>query len=559
MPERIPLDQSRITPPPPLEEMRNRRTRPTRPAASSSTDPDCAYCGYPHPLPASLERWSRGVAGREGIITMPSHVPCPTCNNYHPRHDDHVPCDTCGETHSDTRPNVPATNGDFVENPEHGPLRHCEGCDSFVEPEHADNWEERHYAYDADAAGYHDGRGPRDEQTLISQEPERVAGIKERIDKMLKMHDSRVADSQYFIKHSPKGTYYGQYINNVQVYHKSNPNTRVGLLTYGDEGIVGQMFIDHRHQNTMAGVQMLAAAHRHLKNTLGRPIGLLRTESTSEQSAGLIKKIDPESTYLRNENANSGRYDDWRDSQQQLDAVPLRNDSLQRPVAEWEQKSKESGQRVADLLAMSYDSETRRRGSSYHPFNPSPEAKAIGDRIAAAQKEENAASEKAHKDFMATSAANIIASGVHHVAGDMPPHHVLDNSWRHDAYSKLSDLRSKEELQKSYPDEVVNEFGGYSLSHLVAQVEGNKPTNIYSRKYVPEVSEVGRKNFFNSNMKNVADTVGTSGVWTGDEETDNKATLPAPTPKLPLDLNPYERVKRIVTPTKRTLYVRDED
>jgi len=558
MPERIPLDRSRITPlnvsP---EEMENQRTRPTRPAASSSTADDCATCGRPHPVIEGLPRWSRSEPGREGILSMPGHVPCPTCNNYHPMNDDHVPCGTCGQIHPDTRPNVPATNGDFVENPEHGPLRHCEGCDEFVHPDHADNWEEHHYGNEADAMGWYGGREPRDEQTLEDQEPERVAGIRGRIDKMLKMHDSRVADSPYFIKHSPRGTYYGQYSNNVQVYHKSNPNTRVGVLTYDDEGIVGQMYLDHRHQNTMAGVQMLAAAHRHLKNTLGNPIGLLRTESTSEQSAGLIRKIDPDSTYLRNENANSGRNEGWQDNQSPTDATPVRNDSLNKPVKEWEQKAKESGRSVADLLAMSYDPEARRSGGGYQFNNPSPEAKAIGAQIAAGQKEEYAASEKANKEFMADSAKNILAAGVHHVAGDMPESDALKNPWKWDAYHDISQTRSVEELKKTYPDEVVREFGGYSLSHLADTVKANKPTNHWNRKYSEEVSEVGRKNFFETNMNNVADTVGTSGVWTGDEETDEKATLPAPKPKLPLDLNPYERVKRIVTPTKRVLYVRD--
>lgn len=485
---------------------------------------------------------------------MPGHVPCPTCNNYHPRNDDHVPCDTCGQVHSDTRANVPSPLHSpafqeryFEENPQHGPLRHCEGCDDFVHPDHAENWEEHHWGNEADSQGWYGGQEPRDEQTLEDYEPERVAGIRGRIDKMLKMHDSRVADSPYFIKHSPRGTYYGQYSNNVQVYHKSNPNTRVGMLTYNDEGIVGQMYIDHRHQNTMASVQMLAAAHRHLKNTLGNPIGLLRTESTSEQSAGLIRKIDPDSTYLRNENANSGRNEGWQDNQSPTDATPVRNDSLNKPVKEWEQKAKESGRSVADLLAMSYDPEARRSGGGYQFNNPSPEAKAIGAQIAAGQKEEYAESEKAHKEYMADSAKNILASGVHHVAGDMPHSDILENPWKWDAYNDISKTRSVEELKKTYPDEVVREFGGYSLSHLADTVKQNNKARTEAKENARSYVEPG------------TDVIGTSGVWTGDEETDEKTTLPAPKPKLPLDLNPYERVKRIVTPTKRILYVRDEE
>jgi hypothetical protein len=373
----------------------------------------------------------------------------------------------------------------------------------------------------------------------------------------------RVADSPYFIKHSPSGTYYGQYGHNVQVYHKRDPNTRVGMLTYDDEGVVGSMYIDHRHQNTMAATQMLVAAHRHLKGTVGNPIGLLRTENTSEQSGALIRKIDPESTYLRHDNADSGRHKHWVDQQFMINNTPLRNDSLQLTKDEWQKKSDVSGRSVADLMAMSYD--PRARNTTLEAGRPSNEATIIGRKIEKFQNDEQIEDEKNRKFVVGTAAANIIAQGVHEVPGDMPAHDYMENNWRHSAQDQLRALRDPKVLQETQPPEVAAELSHESLSYLRGRAREATPQSASNRK--TETYKYGPSKPDPEDIKAAVearhgrptlDLIGTSGVWTGDEETDEKATLPAPKPTLPLDLNPYERVKRITDPMGRRSYVQGD-
>jgi hypothetical protein len=454
----------------------------------------------------------------------------------------------------------------FQENPQHGPLRHCEGCDEFVDQAHADNWEEHHDNEHWSDQGFHDSRAPRDEYELEYQEPQRVAGINSRLAKLVALHDARVADSPYFVKHSPSGTYYGQDQHVVQVYHKNAPNTRVGRLTYDDRGEVGGMYVDHRHQGSMAAIQMLVAAHRHLKDTIGQPIGLLRTTSTTNQSAGLIKRIDPESTYLRHSDADRGRLHTYIDEQQQMDNVPIRNDSLMRTNAEWEEASQKSGRTVGQLMAMSYDQQNRSDSTYQIAYEPDSaektEALALRNRLDTAQQKERAGTRRREDAILGNAAANLIASRVHTVPGDMPvdfgkrwdPFH-----WIHDfdMYDSLPRTYSKEELEKSYPAEIAQKMGGLHVKTLSAGVAKAKPTYPNRRK---DQTDAFSDKMDSAETKRAveggADLIGTSGVWTGDEETDAKAETKSSA--LPLDLNPYERVKRIMNPLGKIDYVRGD-
>lgn len=538
---------------------------------TNESKPECTFCGDNHPVDLSVAgNVTYGQPGREGVLTFPHHTPCSTCGTYHAKGVNHNPCRECGEVHSDIRPWAYGRGFDSnirLENPQHGPNRYCEGCNDYVDQEHADNWEERHYGSEvrdseAQDEGWH-SRYPRNEHELVNEEPERVAGINERIGKIVKMHDARVADSPYFIKHAPSGTYYGQHGNNVQVYHRNAPNTRVGSLTYDDEGKVGSMYIDHRHQGTMAAIQMLVAAHRHLKDTVGNPIGLLRTENTTNQSAGLIKNIDPNSTYLRHDNADEGKNENWVDGQSEISNTPLRNDSLRLTKEDWHIKSEESGRSVADLLAMSYD--PKNRYVAYDAGRPSDEAKAIGEKIKKHQDEDSQDEEKQYKRIVGTAAANIIAQGVHEVPGDMPPHDWLENAWQPSARDRIAALRTPQVLQSTQPMDVAANLSHESLSYLrgrareaTPQDESNRKTTryLYSSSK-PDPDDIRAVVEARHGLE-APDLIGTSGVWTGDEETDEKATLPAPKPTLPLDLNPYERVKRITDPMGRRSYVQGD-
>ena len=388
------------------------------------------------------------------------------------------------------------------------------------------------------------------------------------------MHDARVADSPYFIKHSPARTYYGQMDHLVQVYHKSNPNHRVGYLSYDDEGNVGGMYIDHRHQGTMAATQMLVAAHRHLKDTIGNPIGLLRAENTSEQSGGLIKKIDPQSTYLQHDSAASGRNKSYVDDQFGHNSVPVRNDSLQKPIDEWEDLSNKSGRTVGQLMAMSYDPTNRRDAENWLRYEPdSPEkvdAIRLQRRLDANYLLDNDSREKRKNTILGSAAGDLVARRVHSVPGDMPVDYSGRDSshWTHDfdLHGSLPNTYTQEELEKLYPAELATQLRHKTPGILASGARRAKPNNpgrdaVKGKAYFDPSIKANDPAFvagIKNRVEGGADVIGTSGVWTGDEETDEKATLPAPPPKLPLDLNPYERVKRITKPLGDVLYVKDE-
>jgi hypothetical protein len=319
----------------------------------------------------------------------------------------------------------------------------------------------------------------------------------------------------------------------------------------------------------MAATQMLVAAHRHLKDTIGNPIGLLRTGNTSEHSAALIRKIDPDSTYLRHEDANSGRDTSYQDEQYRISNVPVRNDTLERPVSEWEELSKKSGQSVYSLMAMSYDPHNRGLARSNYDvqktkspfFNHNHYAESIGNTIEEGQREAEVQTQKDRDARLARDSADLLANRVHHVAGDMPANHPIENAWVTPAYmAQNEDKRDFTELQRRYPETAAILLAQPNLESIYRTSQNVNPITSSKRQRmgVGRVSPEGIK----ANLELGADVIGTSGVWTGDEAIDAKSTV-TPKPTLPLDLNPFERVKRIVgrpslQSPETNLYIKDE-
>lgn len=223
---------------------------------------------------------------------------------------------------------------------------------------------------------------PRSELDLVREEPERVAGIKERIGKVVALANSpRLQTSDYSAHSFPRGRFYPEHgiddktpeqaedegmsdrfygQHTVIGYHKG---TAVGRLDYNSKGEVGGWYIDHRHQNSPVNVQMLAVAHQHLLD-LGNPIGMLKSDTTSSNSAAVIRKIDPDSTYLRQGGANSGwnRDYEWDPKYHDDRVLPLSPEHTERrDRQQWKELSDKTGLNIHELHAISPDEQNREK------------------------------------------------------------------------------------------------------------------------------------------------------------------------------------------------------
>jgi hypothetical protein len=252
--------------------------------------------------------------------------------------------------------------------------------------------------YDDDDEDYSDfNRTPRSEEQLVAEEPERVAGIRERINKVMALTNTpKFQKSDYTAQSFPSGTFYGRYrldssspeqashdgmyggVHTVIGYHKG---VAVGKLEYNSKGEVNGWYVDHRHQNSPVSVKMLAEAHQHLLE-LGNPIGMLKSDHTTSNSAAVIRKVDPDSTYLRQPEADRG----WND---EVEWNPNHNDDRIHPLfpehterrsrEEWRDLSETTGLNIHELHAINPDAVNRGKAdlhelgdeaaSIYHAYN----------------------------------------------------------------------------------------------------------------------------------------------------------------------------------------------
>jgi len=251
--------------------------------------------------------------------------------------------------------------------------------DALTDPLEGHEWRQHHtWNWETvDDDDYRNNGYPRTEEELVREEPERVAGIKERIGKVVSLANSpRFQKSDYTAHSFPSGRFYDSHHiddrspeqaeddglnwgqHTVIGYHKG---TAVGRLDYNSKGEVGGWYVDHNHQNGPVSVKMLAAAHQHLLD-LGNPIGMLKSDTTSSNSAAVIKKIDPESTYLRLGTADSGwnRDYNWEPRHHDDRILPLLPEhSERRDRYEWKELSEKTGLNIHELHAISSDETNR--------------------------------------------------------------------------------------------------------------------------------------------------------------------------------------------------------
>ena len=508
----------------------------------------CPLCDHVHPAPTRND-WFRAHAG--GAVDRrvhPEHIACPTCGEYHTNTQRHGQCSTCGEAHPQGTPHPTANRecphcGDFAE---HG------ADDRTANAYHANDWDDWD-EYD------HDSPTPRTEPELVDSEPNRVAGIRNRLNAVLKMHDSRVHDSNYFVRQIPGGTYRRQDDDEhvVLAYHKNDPETAIGHLTYNNQGEVGGMYLDHRHQKGLAAVQMLVAAHRHLKDTIGNPIGLLKSGQTTTDSAGLIRKIDPDSTYLRQPGANSGTSHDTQISHTNFfSGVPVSPNSLIRPEHETRELAAKHGYSVSEALAMSYDPENREQARNpwFPPEGPrfqdmSPEVRAVHDRLEAAHTGARLFRQQQKVEKAKTELYDRLGQRVARHPGDLPIEGLGPRDLDEPIFHSMdrSGLRRLMDVGTTLPNDARS---------LRENFQAQQRRKIDTEMYTTEAAHDNQ------------DLVGTAGVWTGDDEIEDKKSPSRAeveekrTGLVPLDLNPMERVRRITQVGQygeTTAYRRAED
>jgi len=229
-----------------------------------------------------------------------------------------------------------------------------------------------------DYSGY--GKTPRNEQRLIDEEPERAEQIRQNISKVVALANSpRVKNSGYTARVFPAGTFYEHGIDDkspdqaerhgadwtshtVIGYHNG---VAVGKLNYSSQGYVGGWYIDHQHHKGPANIQMLAAAHNHLLQ-LGNPLGMLHSENTTSNSAAVIRKIDPNSTWLKQPSANTGWEEGnvWDPKYHDEGVFPLLPEHTERRSRrEWAHLSDFTGLNIHELHAISPDKMVRRNAN----------------------------------------------------------------------------------------------------------------------------------------------------------------------------------------------------
>lgn len=259
--------------------------------------------------------------------------------------------------------------------------------DALNDPLEGHEWRQHHtwsyettHDHEDDASDWN--RYPRTEEELVREEPERVAEIKKRIGKVISLANSpRLQNSDYVAHSFPRGRFYPEHIiddktpeqaehdgmrdlyngqHTVIGYHKG---TAVGRLEYNSSGEVGGWYIDQQHQNSPVNVQMLAEAHQHLLD-LGNPIGMLKSDTTSSNSAAVIRKIDPESTYLRRDGADSGWNRDytWDPKYHDDRVLPHYPEHTERrDRQQWKELSDKTGLNIHELHAISADPTNREK------------------------------------------------------------------------------------------------------------------------------------------------------------------------------------------------------
>lgn len=107
-------------------------------------------------------------------------------------------------------------------------------------------------------------------------------------------------DNGYVARKYPGASYPGQsgYAHHVVVYHKPTGKA-VGYTTMDDSGEVSMMGVHPDHQGSGAATVLVHGASQVLRDT-GHPLGIPSSETTTDDSAKMIRAFNPQSTALTN-------------------------------------------------------------------------------------------------------------------------------------------------------------------------------------------------------------------------------------------------------------------
>ena len=155
-----------------------------------------------------------------------------------------------------------------------------------------------------DEGGKNSVRSPEVEEYYLghgdyARSPERTANVAKRADDVQNVLDRRAEKhgEDYETHVFPYGTYPEQESNThtAVTYHKPTGEP-VSSMSFTSSGYVGSWAALEDHRGN-AALSTGLAAHRYLKS-IGHPTGILRANSTTDDSARVIKALDPDSTSL---------------------------------------------------------------------------------------------------------------------------------------------------------------------------------------------------------------------------------------------------------------------
>ena len=398
-----------------------------------------------------------------------------------------------------------------------------------------------------DDDGWSENSTPRTEQALVDEEPARADRIRQNISKVVSLANSpRVKQSDYTARSFPSGTFYEDRIDDkspeqaerdgrtwsshtVIGYHKG---VAVGRLTYSSDGYVGGWYIDHNHQKGPVSIQMLATAHQHLLE-LGNPLGMLKSDNTTSNSAAVIRKVDPESTWLRQPGANSGweRGSEWSAEHNDYGIHPyLPEHTERRSRREWAHLSEFTGLNIHELHAISPDERVRNLAELDQVGN------AEAEDIYHSYRKQKETSEKLKETSKKISERDSIPERISRFS--LPGGFLGDTA-------NLETQKSDSEVPEYLPHwreqrrnrlDALEELNNYDLATLrqgTARRISNNREKSSERALKLQMDSIRRSGGNPEEKLSEQVSSGATGVWTGEEET-------------PMEKDPAERARALM-------------
>lgn len=205
----------------------------------------------------------------------------------------------------------------------------------------------------------------------LERPEERVAKVAAKAGKAQRNIDARGEDYETHV--FPKGTYYGQEDSNLAVTYYKPTGEMAASMGFNDQGYVYHWASTEGHRHSVAGAASGVAAHNYLKS-IGHPTGILHAQTTTDESARVIRSMDPDNTSLLHRSEISSYNEDQ--AQDMVDRAALMgaphniSDLQTRPTNEQIARlSDMTGRHPMNFMALSPHKE-HRDAAEYSGFGP---------------------------------------------------------------------------------------------------------------------------------------------------------------------------------------------